>query len=1107
VSEPREIVIPLVPTRGYVCTAPRTDVPPNALTGPSSDWLVSNRRLRRRPGSAIFGDTLSAGVEVTGILPAKWAALCRRIVAASLKSLSDGYRTLLALFTEEATLHAGQLAFRNTNGTPSWRTVGAEWSATHYPSAPTAQPNLSVVPFVYRNQWGGLTLTRLKTELERRYLAAGSRNILQVGDEIVFPNYSGTPLRWNGRYNTATNSGSEKCEVFPTGLIPPLQVPTATAGTDLGTTVGPWKGSDAFFYTVLFENERGEWSAFPIPRPPNSAWVGYEGFGFFQVGAATPTHYFDRITLSGIACGPPGTRRRQILRTTKVDVAATSGAVFPPLASLGICGTLDNNTETVLILDDSNDLSLNFDPRIIEMVQRGLQWPPCARHLAHFDGHLSVADLRPNPCALILAPWSGGQANAPISGLTRGGAQVLYGATAYGVRVETVSETGVLKHYLRLRSVTGNNETDATYELGQFNLRKLVDRIMTGATTTTVVHDCLSYFAQIPLGSGLWQYFLMVDDDEQPVTDVEVGMHVVNANVPEDSVVASQFTGNGHTFFALSKPPYCAFASEDVTFWKNTAATNPDPWGIEVVPGADAAESCNELLRTYVAPLATWALSGTTVTLVAGATGADMAMHISPGMFVAAGAHFAAGTIITAVNVAAGTLTISAGAVSANDGASELVECFYDTGDETALTSSDHGGKGFVRSFGNAFPVSLPWRLSYLDAFPPQRFASQFSPASAGRPQDAVNTWHLKTRHEGPATLGPLVAIAECLDAQLEFHAHGIVELANVRDSNTHEDADYWKRVVDWGHGAASPYAVASIGDVVFYVNADGVFARSRGLAFVSIGGAIYDPGRPPATAAQLSTSPTQRGLLEYALLGNGTNVAGSCAAAESGADTHKVALSVVGNRLRLHYFSTSSSTYPDRWVEYDYSESATNEGLARVLDGNGRPFPWSPPQTLPASCMCELTNLTGRHVYAARDTNGGTGDGRVDEVDVGVEDQSADVVPVGYTGIYLPDDLSEIQPLRLVIVAKKDTTGLGVAIGANAEVAPGSDAWTALTVAAASNDYHKETLLFGNNVRSTRQGLHFKITDSGTHATTSDWPEIVRLNVHAMPCVAKPNK
>lgn len=1023
------------------------------------------------------------GPEVTGILPAKWGALCRRLIAAKLRSLSDGYRTLVGLVTEEATAKAGQLFFRNTNGTDSWRTVGAEWSTTHYPAAPTAQPNLSVVPFVYENQWGGVTLTRLKTELERRYLCAGSRDVRAFGDDICWPGYTGTPMRWNGRFNTATDSGSEKCEVFPLGLIPPLQVPTPITGTDLGTsTVGPWKGDDAFFHTLVFENERGEWSMWPIPRPPNSVAVGYVGFGYFKVG--TTLHYYDRVTLINVACGPPGTRKRHIMRTTKVDTAATSGAVFPPLTSLGICATIENNSETSVVLDDANDLSLNFDPRIIEMVERGLQWPPRAQLMGRFDGHATIGKLRPNPAALILAPWNNGTINAPIT-CTSTSAYTIYGTTSYFVRVSPTSIT--------LRSMTGTNETDLVYPpagtsttMAAYTLRMLVDQVLNNSTTTTVSHTC-STFLYV---ASTWVAYTVLRTTPV-VADVEVGMHVVHASIPEDCVVTFVHDSGGYTYFDLSKQPTAAITDGAVSFWKAVAnTTTPSLWGIGLVPGADGSQSCNELLRTYVNELSTFANGSTTVTLAA----TTNALHIMPGMFVmdALGTAFTSGTLVTAVNTTTGAITVSAATLRVNGGASEAVIFYYDTGDTTAATSSDQNGYGFVRAFGNALPAVLYWRKSYLDGFEAQVYASQFSAASPGRPQDAINTWFRKNRHDGPAEFGPLIGVAECLNAQLEFHAQGVVQVSNPRDQDTHEDADYRKTVVDWGHGAASPYAIASTGGCVVYVNSDGVFARSLGLQNVRLSRAIYDAGRPAGS----------RGVLEYALLGDSTHVA-SCAAADSGGDTFKVALSIISGVVHLRYFSANTVTYFDREIRYDFSRSLGRDGLAEVLQDDGTPYPWSAPLTLRASTSCLLTKADGVHHFAAFDSNAGTGDGRVDEVDTGVYDNGAAIAPVGYQGPARPPELNRARPLKVRALSKKvlTATGLTVAVARDPEKAPASSTWDAVTLGpSGTDDYERSMLALPETVRYAKEMIAVRISDTGAADSISDFPELSQLEIEYEP-------
>ena len=143
---PGSALVRLSPFRGFVSSRPRDEVGVDQFTGPSLDWLLARGRIRRRSGSTIFGDTLSAGAEVTGILESAIGFLARRMVSAKFPSLSDGYPAPLMLYTEETTKKAAMLAWRSTNGTDSWRTVGREFSATHYPASGVV--NHRVVPLV-----------------------------------------------------------------------------------------------------------------------------------------------------------------------------------------------------------------------------------------------------------------------------------------------------------------------------------------------------------------------------------------------------------------------------------------------------------------------------------------------------------------------------------------------------------------------------------------------------------------------------------------------------------------------------------------------------------------------------------------------------------------------------------------------------------------------------------------------------------------------------------------------------------------------------------------------------------------------------------------------
>jgi len=297
---------------------------------------------------------------------------------------------------------------------------------------------------------------------------------------------------------------------------------------------------------------------------------------------------------------------------------------------------------------------------------------------------------------------------------------------------------------------------------------------------------------------------------------------------------------------------------------------------------------------------------------------------------------------------------------------------------------------------------------------------------------------------------------------------------------------------VDWGKGAASPYAIASTGTCVVYVNEDGVFARSLGTEKVLLSDAIYRPGRPTGS----------RGVLEYALLGDSTHV-GSCAAADSGADTFKIALNIVAGVVHLRYFSVNTVTWFDREIRYDFSRSIGRRGLAEVLQDDGTPYPWSTPLTLRASTSCLLTKADGVHHYAAFDSNAGTGDGRVDEIDAGVQDNGTAVVPVGYLGPARPPGLNRIRPLKIRALGKKviTPTGFTVAVARDPEKPPASSTWDAVTLlSAGTDDFQRDMLALPETVRYAKEMLAVRISDSGTAQSATDFPELSELELEYEP-------
>jgi len=1017
------VKLPLLPSLGFINSRPRQDVPINALTGPSRDWLVGEERYKRRKGSVNFGSSLTAG-----ILESKWGALARRMLSATLASMVDLFPTPLTLFVNEVTKSA-TLSFRSTNGADSWRTVGMDFSATTYPD--TGVPTHRVVPMIYRNEYGGLTVHRLNTAEYRQHMAAGSRDVLQVGSEVCWGGYDSAPARWDGHF------GDDAYTVFPLGLIQPLQMPICTAGTDLGAgTKGPFLGSNAWFFSACFENDRGELSGFTIPRPPGSAWAAYPGFGYVQVDSANPTHYFDSMRYTMIPQGPPGTRWIRLMRSTKVDIAASgAGAIVQPsIADLQFFARIPQG-QTSYVDSDGNDLALDADPRIEDMYKGGLQMAPCARHMGRFDGHLTLGCLRPNPHAMWIAPWNSGASNLAIDDAT------LYGATSYFA--------AVTPNDLYLRSVTAGVSTDTIIPLTGLTLRELVDLINHDASITDTTYAASTFDITASL-------FWHVIDIGVLATAVPIGALVTNSAFPPNTRVikndlsAYPLANNTH-LIAVDKAPSRASAGggEDVVV-SSSASGSDVPWASQAVFGVDADESTDSLLRTYVGGSCDFNTGDTVITV-------QEAASLSEGMLIVLDA-FPAGTTVT--DISGLSVTVSNAATRDSVTALEPADFGYDTGDTDLATQP-----GFIRMFGNCWPAPLFWNLEYLDRYPAKQLDSIFSAASPGYAQDGVNTWMQRNRRGAPDTLGRFMGMADVGPYELQFYARGRMLLANPRTGLTHSDTDYTKQARAWNRGLRSPYALCAGAGWVIFLSDEGFFACDAASGEHPLSENIYKAGRTTG----------ERGELEHA-------ISRCIVASESDTDDYAIHAQVHGSVLHVRYCSNSDSTYPDREIRYDFSRGVNKSGLAELLQDDGSPYPWSAPLTLRASVSAIVTDSTGPRHLAAIDSNAGTADGRIDEIDTGTLDEAAYVVPVGYTGLYIPEDLSEIQPTMAYVVSTKAGAGMDIALTPEPEKAPEDAQWDALDVPTSGADaFGRSVIMLKPNASLRRAAIGARIWDDGT--------------------------
>lgn len=369
---------------GYVAATDKTRCGPRAMTEDSFDAGVDQATgaLYRRPGSATVFDAGNAG-----LLESKWGARARQVIEMLSDSFSDGQPNVGVLYTDDADKE-GTFYFRSSNGAGTNQQIGKSYSTTHRSAMAGTVWNFQMVPLW--TQHATDIFTRCKSIAQRRVLMAGSRRVLRSGKNVIAPNRLGTPVVWNGRFNDATGSGSEKEFVRPLGPLGPV-FPVRRTGVPAAVANSVWKGAEAAYYAVVYEFEDGSRS---------TPYIGAGTLGLVTVDAANPANRYPYVSLF-IPPGPRDCVARIICRTNKWDTSAASYTVEDPTA-LFVCGVIRNNSQTAYNDYVGSDADLRERPDVI-MLDKAM--PPCARYCTTMDQRVLFADLAPNPCAIQLAPY------------------------------------------------------------------------------------------------------------------------------------------------------------------------------------------------------------------------------------------------------------------------------------------------------------------------------------------------------------------------------------------------------------------------------------------------------------------------------------------------------------------------------------------------------------------------------------------------------------------------------------------------------------------------------------------------------------------------------
>lgn len=560
------------PFRGYVSAARRHMIGPEFISEESRNVLLNpfTGELELRAGSAIVGDTIAAGVEVTGLLEAKWGARSRRAFPLRSRSFSDGLQTHASLWTKDAnsssfpavdTGYFGTVYVRNELASSLKNySLLREFSTTTYPASGgtfTSVPPIKAAPLWYESGDGGYT--RGATEMTRRFLAAGSRSLVQTEHEVILPNLRGTPARWDGRMNGAT-TGAESVGLYPLGPVPPLWCPTFAAADKVaagGVTDSFIKDGTTMYVSVLFEDQYGAFTMMAMPRPINSRLAA--GFGLVTVGTAGGASYYRSFTLKNIPVGYPGIRRRIVLACDPQVLGATATASTLRIAGSGdnpglkILGVLENNTQTSLEVTNldlvQNDNVVRFDHVM----------PRRARYLFTGDQRVISQVTLPNAAAIFLAPASA-TSDTTFDLNAAADSQTLYGTKSFYYRVTTTELE------LCMWDTAGPTLTTQTFSFATYTtLQDLVDAI--NATTVAGTPNCALWRAQLAPGvdgtldtttlcpstrdvTGVTCTINLPTIGGGDFTNVPIGALVTDANFPAGTYVVSKQGTNAVTLSA-----------------------------------------------------------------------------------------------------------------------------------------------------------------------------------------------------------------------------------------------------------------------------------------------------------------------------------------------------------------------------------------------------------------------------------------------------------------------------------------------------------------------------------------------------------------------------
>lgn len=418
-------------------------------------------------------------------------------------------------------------------------------------------------------------------------------------------------------------------------------------------------------------------------------------------------------------------------------------------------------------------------------------------------------------------------------------------------------------------------------------------------------------------------------------------------------------------------------------------------WRAQICPGANPQADPATCLTLTTRAIASCTIAAQAITAVSGLSVVPVGSWITSS---GGGAGSSAGAYVSAI-VSDTELTF-VGTLTA--GSPLTITFTANTGD--AITGGDVYD-GYQRAIANSLPGFLYFNKTYLDQFPVEKATIWNTVASPGSVKSAPNCFSLKTsnRHTPPLEAGISMGGFAVDNGFVVPFSNKSAAIRNTRDTGTGFDSDYRLFIVNdargccaWGSVAAGPRC--------------GVFASPEGIVACD----LFEEKLCSRARWRAPDSDSLSGLGDF-----GYELPLSSAATAMDVDyvigaTQKgsyLTCSIHRGRLWVNYRTSASTSHANRQLVYAFSDGDESNGLRTMFRPDGSEWGWSAPLTRSVAMMCEGRRDDGAHLYGWRNDNAGsTGDGRVDELEVGETDNNVAISTAVITTPWLqrqPDFIS----------------------------------------------------------------------------------------------------